>query len=103
MKTTMLVVKDEQDTAELLKCVLERTGFLVTHAKDGRQATTLIETTRLSTPSPSGQPEKETGRVTHSYRLLAHREEKKRRVATDARSSNRLLQFNESSLRRPNG
>lgn len=46
MKTTVLVVEDEQDTAELLKCVLERTGFLVTHAKDGRQATTLIETTR---------------------------------------------------------
>jgi response regulator RpfG family c-di-GMP phosphodiesterase len=46
MKTTVLVVEDEQNTAELLKCVLERTGFLVTHAKDGRQATTLIETTR---------------------------------------------------------
>ncbi|MGZ8367064.1 MAG: response regulator, partial [Nitrospira sp.] len=46
MKTTVLVVEDEQDTAELLKCVLERTGFLVTHAEDGRQATTLIETTR---------------------------------------------------------
>ncbi|MFZ3012267.1 MAG: response regulator [Nitrospira sp.] len=45
MSTTVLVVEDEQDTAELLKCVLERTGFLVTYAKDGRQATTLIETT----------------------------------------------------------
>jgi two-component system, OmpR family, alkaline phosphatase synthesis response regulator PhoP len=46
MKTTVLVVEDEQDTAELLKCVLEREGFLVVYAKDGRQATTLIETIR---------------------------------------------------------
>ncbi len=46
MKNTVLVVEDEQDTADLLKSILEREGFLVVYAKDGRQATTLIETMR---------------------------------------------------------
>ena len=46
MKHTVLVVEDEQDTADLLKCVLEREGFSVLHAGDGRQASTLIDTIR---------------------------------------------------------
>lgn len=46
MKTTVLVVEDEQDTAELLKHLLEREGFSVLHAGDGRQARTLIDTIR---------------------------------------------------------
>ncbi|MGB4066400.1 MAG: response regulator [Nitrospira sp.] len=46
MKTTVLVVEDEQDTAELLKRLLEREGFSVLHAGDGRQARTLIDTIR---------------------------------------------------------
>lgn len=46
MKTTVLVVEDEQDTADLLKHVLEQEGFSVLHAGDGRQAHTLIDTIR---------------------------------------------------------
>jgi|APDOM4702015159_1054818.scaffolds.fasta_scaffold181588_2 CheY-like chemotaxis protein len=46
MKHTVLVVEDEQDTADLLKCVLEREGFSVLHAGDGRQASTLVDTIR---------------------------------------------------------
>lgn len=46
MKHTILVVEDEQDTAELLKRILEREGFLVLQAKDGRQASALIGTVR---------------------------------------------------------
>ncbi len=46
MNTTVLVVEDEQDTAELLKRLLEREGFSVLHAGDGRQARTLIDTIR---------------------------------------------------------
>ncbi len=46
MNTTVLVVEDEQDTAELLKHLLEREGFSVLHAGDGRQARTLIDTIR---------------------------------------------------------
>jgi CheY-like chemotaxis protein len=46
MNTTVLVVEDEQDTAELLKHLLEGEGFSVLHAGDGRQARTLIETIR---------------------------------------------------------
>lgn len=46
MKTTVLVVEDEQDTADLLKHVLEQEGFSVLHASDGRRAATLIETIR---------------------------------------------------------
>ncbi len=44
MKTTVLVVEDEQDTADLLKSILEREGFSALHASDGRQASTLIDT-----------------------------------------------------------
>jgi CheY-like chemotaxis protein len=46
MNTTVLVVEDEQDTAEVLKHLLEREGFSVLHAGDGRQARTLIDTIR---------------------------------------------------------
>lgn len=49
MKQQVLMVEDEQDTADLVKTILEREGFSVLHAKDGRQATTLIET--MQTPS----------------------------------------------------
>lgn len=44
MKHKVLVVEDEQDTADLLKHVLEREGFSVLQAHDGRQASTLIGT-----------------------------------------------------------
>lgn len=44
MRTKVLVVEDEQDTADLLKSILERGGFSVLHAGDGRQASTLIDT-----------------------------------------------------------
>ncbi len=46
MKHKILVIEDEQDTADLLKSVLEREGFSVLQAKDGRQASTLIRTAR---------------------------------------------------------
>lgn len=45
-KHKVLVVEDEQDTADLLKHVLEREGFSVLQAKDGRQASTMIGTVR---------------------------------------------------------
>ncbi|MGE0644987.1 MAG: PleD family two-component system response regulator [Nitrospira sp.] len=44
MKRKILVVEDEQDTADLLKHVLEREGFSVLQAKDGRQASSMIGT-----------------------------------------------------------
>jgi len=46
MGTKVLVVEDEQDTADLLKSILEREGFSVLHAGDGRQASALIDTIR---------------------------------------------------------
>ncbi len=46
MKNTILVVEDEQDTADLLKSILERDGYAVVHVKDGRQAIALTETIR---------------------------------------------------------
>lgn len=46
MKDKILLVEDEEDTATLLKSVLEREGFSVIQAKDGRQANTLIGTIR---------------------------------------------------------
>ncbi|GKS66194.1 hypothetical protein YTPLAS72_34980 [Nitrospira sp.] len=45
-KHKILVVEDEADTADLLKHVLEREGFSVLQAKDGRQASTMIGTVR---------------------------------------------------------
>jgi len=49
MKQNILLVEDEEDTSTLLKSVLEREGFSVIHARDGRQATTLVETIRPPT------------------------------------------------------
>jgi CheY-like chemotaxis protein len=46
MKHNALLIEDEQDTADLLKHVLEREGISVFQAKDGRQAATLIRTVR---------------------------------------------------------
>lgn len=45
-KQKVLVVEDEVDTAALLKSVLEREGFSVLQAKDGRQASAFIGTER---------------------------------------------------------
>lgn len=44
MSRTILIVEDEQDASTLLKAVLEREGYLVVRAADGRQAICLIET-----------------------------------------------------------
>jgi DNA-binding response OmpR family regulator len=38
------MVEDEEDTASLLKFLLERANYQVVHAKDGRQAQELITT-----------------------------------------------------------
>ncbi|MBX3305275.1 MAG: response regulator [Nitrospira sp.] len=45
MKTKILIVEDEPDTALLLTRTLERGGFSIRHASDGRQVSTLIDTT----------------------------------------------------------
>lgn len=44
MTPTILSIEDEPDTSTLLKNVLEREGYRVVHAADGRQAICLIET-----------------------------------------------------------
>ncbi|MCS6296227.1 MAG: response regulator [Nitrospira sp.] len=43
-KLRVLMVEDEEDTASLLKFLLERANYQVVHAKDGRQAQELITT-----------------------------------------------------------
>ncbi len=43
-KLTVLMVEDEEDTASLLKFLLERASYQVVHAKDGGQAQELIST-----------------------------------------------------------
>ena len=43
-KLRVLMVEDEEDTASLLKFLLERANYQVVHAKDGRQAQELIAT-----------------------------------------------------------
>ena len=43
-KLRVLMVEDEEDTASLLKFLLERASYQVVHAKDGRQAQELITT-----------------------------------------------------------
>ncbi len=40
----VLMVEDEEDTASLLKFLLERASYQVVHAKDGRQAQELVNT-----------------------------------------------------------
>lgn len=42
-KSTVLMVEDEEDTASLLKFLLERASYQVVHAKDGRQAQELVD------------------------------------------------------------
>lgn len=44
MSRTILCVEDEQDTGDLLQAILEREGYHVVRAADGRQAICLIET-----------------------------------------------------------
>ena len=39
---TIMIVEDNEDVAYLLKFMLEREGFIVLSAEDGRQATALI-------------------------------------------------------------
>ena len=43
-KPTVLMVEDEEDTASLLKFLLERASYQVVHAKDGRDAQQLVDT-----------------------------------------------------------
>ncbi|MBH0200256.1 MAG: response regulator [Nitrospira sp.] len=45
MARTILCVEDEEDTGNLIQAMLEREGYEVTRARDGRQAVLLIETT----------------------------------------------------------
>lgn len=44
MSRTILCVEDEQDTGDLVQTILEREGYTVVRAADGRQAICLIET-----------------------------------------------------------
>lgn len=48
-KPTLLMAEDEEDTASLLRFLLERSGYQVVHAPDGKQAQQLIDT--MPTPS----------------------------------------------------
>lgn len=43
-KPTLLMAEDEEDTASLLRFLLERSGYQVIHAPDGKQAQQLIDT-----------------------------------------------------------
>ncbi|MCC6140800.1 MAG: response regulator [Nitrospira sp.] len=43
-KPTLLMAEDEEDTASLLKFLLERAGYRIVHAPDGLQAQQLIDT-----------------------------------------------------------
>jgi len=43
-KPTLLMAEDEEDTASLIKFLLERAGYHVVHAPDGHQAQRLIDT-----------------------------------------------------------
>jgi len=44
MSRTILCVEDEEDTGDLIQRTLEREGYVVARARDGRQAICLIET-----------------------------------------------------------
>ena len=46
-KPKALMVEDEDDTASLLKFLLERANYRVVHAKDGRSAQELVDTMPL--------------------------------------------------------
>ena len=43
-KPTLLMAEDEEDTASLIRFLLERSGYHVIHAPDGHQAQQLIDT-----------------------------------------------------------
>ena len=43
-KPTLFMAEDEEDTASLLKFLLERAGYHVVHAPDGHQAQQFIDT-----------------------------------------------------------
>ncbi|NOS79030.1 MAG: response regulator [Nitrospira sp.] len=43
-KPTLLMAEDEEDTASLIRFLLERAGYHVVHAPDGQQAQQLIDT-----------------------------------------------------------
>lgn len=43
-KPTLLMAEDEEDTASLLRFLLERSGYHVLHAQDGKQAQQMIDT-----------------------------------------------------------
>jgi DNA-binding response OmpR family regulator len=46
-KPKVLMVEDEEDTASLLRFLLERANYRVVHAKDGRSAQELVDTMPL--------------------------------------------------------
>lgn len=46
-KPKVLMVEDEEDTASLLRFLLERVNYRVVHAKDGRSAQELVDTMPL--------------------------------------------------------
>lgn len=46
-KPKVLMVEDEEDTASLLRFLLERANYRVVHAKDGRNAQELVDTMPL--------------------------------------------------------
>lgn len=43
-KPTLLMAEDAEDTASLLRFLLERSGYQVIHASDGKQAQEMIDT-----------------------------------------------------------
>lgn len=43
-KPTLFMAEDEEDTASLLRFLLERSGYQVVHAADGQQAQQMIDT-----------------------------------------------------------
>jgi DNA-binding response OmpR family regulator len=42
-KPVLLMAEDEEDTASLIKFLLERAGYQIIHAEDGRRMQTLID------------------------------------------------------------
>jgi DNA-binding response OmpR family regulator len=42
-KDVVLLIEDEQDTADLIRLHLEKSGMSVVHARDGRQAVNIME------------------------------------------------------------
>jgi CheY-like chemotaxis protein len=46
MSQTILCIEDEEDTGNLIQALLEREGYTIVRARDGRQALCLFETMR---------------------------------------------------------